>query len=128
MIHQQKAKKMFDLGHHLNLLKNKKGFTAKELSEMSGVPLSTVNRILSGQTPDPGYSTVCKLLDILDPDGSYSNKKLMKATDFDPYHEMFVFYESELKQCDKWIKILLGTLLTITVTCLALLFINVLFR
>lgn len=119
---------MFELEHHLNMLKNKKGFTAKELSEMSGVPLSTVNRILSGQTPDPGYSTVCKLLDILDPDDKYNNIKPFKATDFDPYHEMFVFYESELKQCDKWIKILLGTLLTITVTCLALLFINVLFR
>lgn len=119
---------MFDLGHHLNLLKNKKGFTAKELSEMSGVPLSTVNRILSGQTPDPCYSTVCKLLDILDPDDKYNNIKPFKATDFDPYHEMFAFYESELKQCNKWIKILLGTLLTITVICLALLFINVLFR
>lgn len=42
-------------------LKMKSGMTAQELAEKSNVPLSTVKRILSGQTDNPGIQTVCDL-------------------------------------------------------------------
>lgn len=34
-------------------LKKQKGFTTKQLSELSGVPLGTVNKIISGTTKNP---------------------------------------------------------------------------
>ena len=41
--------------------------TTEELSERSGVPVGTLNKILAGQTSDPKFETVkaiCKALDI----------------------------------------------------------------
>ena len=41
--------------------------TTEELSEKSGVPLGTLNKILAGQTIDPKFETlkaICKALDL----------------------------------------------------------------
>ena len=35
-----------------------KGLTAEMLSQKSGVPKSTINKITSGVTPDPRYETL----------------------------------------------------------------------
>lgn len=42
----------------INQLKKKKGFTTDDLSRISGVPLGTLNKILSGITTDPKLETV----------------------------------------------------------------------
>lgn len=39
-------------------IKKKSGFTTEELSNKSGVPLGTLNKILSGATKDPKLETV----------------------------------------------------------------------
>lgn len=52
---------------YIKEIKKSKGFTNEELSTKSGVPLGTLNKILSGHTPDPQFETVkaiCKALDI----------------------------------------------------------------
>jgi transcriptional regulator with XRE-family HTH domain len=46
----------------LRLLKDKSGMTTKEIAEKSGVPESTITRILSGKTPNP---TVISVMDII---------------------------------------------------------------
>ena len=46
----------------LKEMKDRSGMTNKELSELSGVPLSTVSKIMSGHTDIPNYQTVCDLV------------------------------------------------------------------
>ena len=50
-----------ELAERIKELCEQKGMTVKELSEKSDIPLTTVKRIMSGQTPDPGYTTVIKI-------------------------------------------------------------------
>lgn len=46
-------------------LKDSSGMTIQEISDKSKVPLPTVKRIFSGQTPDPGYSSVIAIVKAL---------------------------------------------------------------
>lgn len=43
-----------------------KGYTPETLSEKSGIPKSTIDKILCGVTPDPRYNTVKLLANALD--------------------------------------------------------------
>lgn len=47
---------------YLNSLKNKGSFSCAELSKLSGVPEVTIRKILSGETPDPRFETIVKLV------------------------------------------------------------------
>jgi len=52
---------------YIKEVKKQQGLTNEELSNLSGVPLGTLNKILSGHTPDPQFETVksiCKALGI----------------------------------------------------------------
>ena len=52
---------------YLKARKNELNMTTEELSEKSGVPLGTLNKILAGQTLDPKLETlkaICKALEI----------------------------------------------------------------
>ena len=42
----------------INEIKKKLGMTTEELSQKSGVPIGTLNKILSGQTEDPKFFTL----------------------------------------------------------------------
>lgn len=46
----------------LKELKTARGLTNKELSELSGVPIATINRVLAGQTEAPSFQVVCELV------------------------------------------------------------------
>lgn len=50
------------IGEQLNALRIKHGLTQQQLSDLSGIPLGTVKTILSGATPNPGYTNVCSIL------------------------------------------------------------------
>ena len=41
--------------------KNERGWTNQRLSDESGVPIGTINRILAGRTEDPYYSNIVRL-------------------------------------------------------------------
>lgn len=43
-------------------LKNKGNFSWNDLSEMSGIPDATIRKIFSGETSDPRFETVIKLV------------------------------------------------------------------
>lgn len=47
---------------YIRHLKDERGMTNQQLSERSGVPLSSVHRVLSGQTDNPNFQTVCDLV------------------------------------------------------------------
>ena len=47
---------------NLNTLKAKAGITCSEWSRLSTVPEVTIRKILSGETPDPRFDTVFKLV------------------------------------------------------------------
>jgi predicted transcriptional regulator len=47
---------------YLNTLKNKGNFTTIEIANLSGIPAATVRKILSGETDDPRFDTVAKLV------------------------------------------------------------------
>lgn len=46
----------------LNALKIKAGVTCAEWSKLSAVPEATIRKILSGETPDPRFDTIMKLV------------------------------------------------------------------
>lgn len=46
--------------------KTKRGLSNQELSNLSGVPIGTVNRVLSGQTENPSFQTICDLILAMD--------------------------------------------------------------
>ncbi len=50
-----------ELSEKLRLLKEREGFTTQMLADYSGVPLGTLNKILSGATKDPSLKTVERL-------------------------------------------------------------------
>ena len=45
----------------LRQLKKQSNLSTQKLSELSGVPVATINRILSGTTPNPTFQTVVDL-------------------------------------------------------------------
>lgn len=47
---------------YLNALKNKGNFTCTDISKLSGIPEATVRKILSGETADPRFETIVKLV------------------------------------------------------------------
>ena len=46
----------------LNALKTKAGITCSEWSKLSTVPEATIRKIISGETPDPRFDTIMKLV------------------------------------------------------------------
>ena len=47
---------------YLNTLKIKGNFTNADISKLSGIPEATVRKILSGETADPRFETIVKLV------------------------------------------------------------------
>lgn len=62
---------------YLNALKLKGNFTYTELSNLSSIPEATIRKILSGETPDPRFDTVAKLVAAMGGtlDDAFSTKK-----------------------------------------------------
>lgn len=50
------------LTEELRKLKDEKNMTSQEISAASGVPASTVSRILSGQTDNPSFQNICDMV------------------------------------------------------------------
>lgn len=46
--------------------KEERKLTTKQISNLSGIPESTVSRILSGQTDNPTFDTICALVKAMD--------------------------------------------------------------
>lgn len=49
----------------LNAMKKRSGKTGEQISDESGIPKGTLNKIFAGQTADPKYSTLLSLVHCL---------------------------------------------------------------
>lgn len=80
--------------------KNELGITTEELSEQSGVPVGTLNKILSGQTSDPKFETLKSLCKAL-------GMRLSDLDDYEPdtiaaHHDAEDWTEAELEEIEKF--------------------------
>ena len=54
------------ISNQLKLLKERRKLTNQQLSDLSGVPIGTINRIMAGQTDNPSFQTVCDIVMAMD--------------------------------------------------------------
>jgi transcriptional regulator with XRE-family HTH domain len=110
----------------LKEMKEKRGLTNKELAELSGVSLPTVNRIMSGQTDVPNYQTVCDLVmamgGSLDELAGIKNEATVQHVAFDEGY-MAVIRDKDriIGEKDRWIKRLFFISLALMITLLGFL-------
>ena len=70
----------------INEYKKKLGLTTEELSKLSGVPIGTLNKILSGATKDPKLETlksIARVLGLTLNDFDDNNNPITLAAHFD---------------------------------------------
>ena len=82
------------LSTQLKLLKEKRKLTNQQLSDLSGVPVGTINRILSGQTDNPSFQTVCDM--VMAMDGSLDELVGIQQ-------EILSLYEAMIESKNKWL-------------------------
>lgn len=101
-------------------MKEKAGLSNKELAELSGVSLPTVNRIMSGQTDIPNYQTVCDLVMAM---GGSLDELAGIRRDPQPQAETASneMYISLIREKDRWIKRLFVISCTLVAVLLGLL-------
>lgn len=89
----------------LKALKDEKKLTSQQLADLSGVPIGTINRILSGQTENPSFQTVCDLVcsmgGSLDELAGLSVPVGEKPQNLS--QEVIRVYEDVLRSKDKWL-------------------------
>ena len=117
------------LADYLKVLKNKKNLTNQELSDLSGVPIGTINRIIAGQTDNPSFQTVCDIVIALD--GSLDELAGIRTTaekesQNAPNTEILQMYRQLISTKDKWIHRLFICLCSLVVFILAILVIDLL--
>ena len=96
------------LSTQLKILKEKRKLTNQQLSDLSGGPVGTINRILSGQTDNPSFQTVCDM--VLAMDGSLDEIVGIKETPDEnaekkvrANQEILSLYESMIASKNQWI-------------------------
>ena len=92
------------ISNQLKLLKEKRKLTNQQLSDLSGVPIGTINRIMAGQTDNPSFQTVCDI--VMAMDGSLD--ELVGIKDETPLEkkaankDLIQLYENMLENKEKW--------------------------
>lgn len=92
------------ISNQLKLLKERRKLTNQQLSDLSGVPIGTINRIMAGQTDNPSFQTVCDI--VMAMDGSLD--ELVGIKEETPQEkkaankEIIQLYESMLANKEKW--------------------------
>ena len=97
------------ISEYLKNKKAKKSLTNQELADLSGVPVGTVNRILSNQTDNPSFQTVCDIVVALD--GSLDELAGIKPEQADAdetpsgrtHLEMSLMYKQIISSKDRWL-------------------------
>jgi len=93
------------LSTRLKELKDQRKLTNQQLSDLSGVPVGTINRIMAGQTDNPSFQTVCdmvmamggsldKLAGIQTPGGGEPSP---------PGEDLIRLYERTIEGKEKWL-------------------------
>lgn len=91
----------------LKRLKDKRKLTNQQLSDLSGVPIGTINRIMAGQTDNPSFQTVCDMVMAM---GGSLDELVGIKTEETPAEkkqanrEIIALYEAILASKDGWIR------------------------
>lgn len=90
-------------------LKEKSSLTNQQISELSGVPLSTVTRIFSDQTDNPSFQTINDIVSAMggsldEVTGNISQKQ--SAEKEDVHEKLIKLYQDTLAHKNKWIRTL----------------------
>lgn len=95
----------------LQEMKQKSQQSYQTIADKSGVPLPTVKRIFSGQTPDPSYTTVCLLIKAMEipPEQTVElYETVATTTPVDNADARLIdLYERSIDTKNKWIRLLL---------------------
>lgn len=98
----------------INELKKKKGLTSEQLSDKSGVPLGTLNKILNGTTKDPKLETLKALARVLEcslddfDDAPKKEKKTTQLETIAAHFEGEEFTEDDKEDIENFIKYVLS--------------------
>lgn len=99
----------------LNEMKDAADLTNQEVSDMSGVPLGTVNRIFSGQTDNPSFQNIAAIVRALG--GSLDDLAgLPNKSHTENHHvsdKLIDLYREQIAGKNKWIKTLFACLITL---------------
>lgn len=89
----------------LKKLKNESKLTTKQISDLSGIPESTISRVLSGQTDNPTFDTVCAIVKAM---GGSLDKLVDPQTDpvQSDVSSLIALYEKMIAQKEYYIKVL----------------------
>lgn len=86
----------------LKQMKEERKLTVKQISEASGIPESTISRVLSGQTDNPGFDTVSAIVRAMG--GSLDEIIGTKPSKQSEIQPLIQLYEKELHEKNKVIK------------------------
>ena len=124
---------------YLNRLKNEKSMTNQQIANLSGVSLSTVNRIMAGSAKNPSHEAVVSICSALggDPAGIESEHEThpdcrceIFVRVLEGYEQQFdrerEAYDAQLHTKDRWIRALAVALGVIIAIILALLVVDML--
>lgn len=115
-------------------LKSARNLTNQQIADLSGVPLSTVTRILSGQTENPNIQTIADIVGALDGSmddilglRSTAQKEPQSHTDLiELYKEIIRNKDETIRSKDKAIKMMAIALASIVGVLLIILIIDML--
>ena len=106
------------LAQKLNQLKEKRGLSNQQIADKSGVSLSTVQRIMSGQTASPSYQDVADIVVALG--GSLDAMEGIEHPQEKTPEKLIELYERMLERNRRYIKFLFFTLLALVAVIIIL--------
>lgn len=88
---------------YIKELKDKRKITNQQLSDLSGVPLSSLTRILTGQTENPSFQSICDIVTALG--GSIDEMTGIKSAEPQPVQNnpVIKLMEKVIENKDKWL-------------------------
>ncbi|MGN0636110.1 MAG: helix-turn-helix domain-containing protein [Acutalibacteraceae bacterium] len=90
----------------LKRLKEESKLTTKQISDLSGIPESTISRILSGQTDNPTFDTVYAIVKAMG--GSLDQlTDIPTETETEAPSSLIALYEKVITDKDRYIRILI---------------------
>ena len=108
----------------LKEIKAEKKLTNQQVADLSGVPLSTVTRIFNGQTDNPNIETIEDIAEGMGVSlGDITGIKQIEEK-FSPDDNLIQVYKDIIQNQRKYIRLLVGALITILIVILIMLFLD----
>ncbi len=112
-------------------MKKASGLTAQQIADKSGVPASTINRMLSGQTEEPTFSNIAKVVKAMN--GSLDELvgippktvTVVETKTVSGDERLIELYERSIKSKNKWIRNLFAISITLIVFLVGMLIYDV---